>query len=280
MKTLFGLLISLLVCLTAFPVWAIDYVGSRIVSTAGTTSAWNAGINGGLTGGIDDHASAGDLVVATYCVGGFATADKTLSIKNSSAVDYTLIGSEQFANDSNTTNLRMAYRVMPSPVETELVLSETVNGGTGAVTDSGIVHIFVLRNVHATPLEQAAVQNTAINTRIINPGDITPLATTTFTLVAGCGAGAAGGTYTSSDLTDFKAGTVVDSTDISIGAGYLTGTTSPLSPATFGGGGSDTISDSYAVTIAAFATVAVAASAAGPTGCGAALILLGKGAGC
>ncbi len=255
-RVLCGPIIALMVCLTTSPVWAIDYVGSRIVTFAGTLSPINIGISGGLTGGLDDHASAGDLVVATYCVGGFATADKTLSIKNSSAVDYTLIGSEQFANDSNTTNLRMASRVMPSPVETELILSETVNGGTGAVTDSGIVHIFVLRNVHVTPLEQAAVQNTNINTRIINPGDITPLATSTVVLVAGCGAGATGGTYTSSDLTDFRAATVVDSTDTSIGAGYLTGTTSPLSPATFGGGGSDTISDSYAVTIAAFATVA------------------------
>ena len=279
MKTLCGLLIPLLVFLTALPSWAaMEYVGAQTGSFAGTTSAQTITFTS-LTGGLAAAPAVGDIVVVTYCVGGFATADITLSIKNTGATDYTLIGSELFANDSNTTNMRVAYRVMPDPVETQLVLSETVSGGTGALTDSGIYSIFVLRGQHATPLEQAAVQGTAINTRIVNPGDITPTTAGTYIYVAGCGAGSLGGTYTSSDLTDFRAITVADSTDANIGTGYLAWSSGTFSAATFGDGGTDTISDSNAWTIAAFAPAASAA-ATGMTGCGAAMILLGKGAGC
>lgn len=280
MKTLCGLLIPLLVFLTALPSWAaIVYVGARTVAFAGSTGT-PITVSFTLAGGTDAAPLAGDLVVVAWCVSGNGTADRTLTIKNvTGGTDYTLIGSELFANDGNTTNLRVAYRVMPGTPETTVDVNEVAASGTGAITDAGSVAIFVLRNVHATPLEQAAVQAAVINTNVVNPGTITPTTAGTYIYVAGCGSNALGGVFTSGDLTDFRSATAVDTTDSTIGAGYLAWTSGAFDAAAWGGGGTDGVSNSYAVSVIAFAPAAEAAST-GTTGCGAAMILLGKGAGC
>lgn len=229
------------------------YVGAQTFTTLGVTTAQTITFTS-LTGGLAAAPDVGDLVVVAWSVAGFGTADRALTIKTPGGTDYTLIGSEQFSNDSNTTNLRVAYRVMPDPVETQVVVSEASIGGTGLVTDSGTCHIFVLRGMNnASPLEQAAVQTTGANSRIVNPGSITPTTPGTVVYVVGACSCATGGTYTSSDLTDFRAITIGDSADSNMGAGYIEWTAGALNPATFGGGGTDTTSDSWCCTIVAFA---------------------------
>lgn len=269
-----GCLIAWLVCLTALPAWAaITYVGGRVLAAAGTTSEWNFGL-GSLTGGSDATPAVGDLVVVAYCTG--STVDRTLTIKDAAGgTDYTLIGSEQFGNDTNATNMRVAYKFMTGSVDTNVYFSETVTGGTGSLADAGTAMYFVLRGVNATPLEQAAQQGTGINTHLVDPGSITPTTTGTFIFVVGCGAMSTGGTYTQADLSDFKPNTSADTVDSSIGGGYLAWTSGAYSPATFAGGGSDTVSNSYAWTMVAFAPAAEAAST-GSNNCGA-LMLLGVG---
>lgn len=274
MKTLCGLFISLLVCLTAFPSWAaIVYVGARTFSTVGVTSVQNVALTS-LTGGTDTAPLAGDFVVVAWCVSGNATPDRALTIKTPGGTDYTLIGSELFANDGNTTNLRVAYMVMPGTPETSVDLSEVATGGTGALTDGGTASIFVLRGVHATPLEQAAQQAAVLNTMIVNPGSITPTTAGTIIFVVGCGSNSIGAVYTSSDLTDFRSSTIADSTDSNIGAGYLAWTAGSFDPATWGGGGTDGVSMSNAWTVVAFAPAAEAAGSSDVNNCGA-LMLLG-----
>lgn len=263
----FAGLTALLVCLTALPSWAaITYVGAQAAGIAGTTSAQT--ITFALTGGSDAAPAIGDLVVVTWCVTG--AADHSLLIRNSSATNYTLVGSELYANDVYDTDMRVAYRVMPDPVETDVVLSETPTGGTASALNAGSYHIFVLRGVHATPLEQAAQQGTGLNTSLVDPGDMTPTTAGTFIYVSGCGALANGGSYTQADLTDFRAASGVDNNDSNVGAGYLAWTSGTYSPATFAAGGSDAVDNSHAWTIVAFAPAASST-------CRGAVMLMGVG---
>lgn len=255
LRYLFGCLISLLICLTAMPSWAgITYVGGKVVATAGTTSEWNTTL-GSLTGGSDATPSPGDLVVATYCDA--LNTNLTLSIKDAAGgTNYALIGSQQYSNDIYDTVMRVAYKVMSDPVDTNVYFSETVTGGTGSANFPGSAHIAVFRGVHATPLEQAAQQGTGLNTILVNPGSITPTTAGTYVYVVGCGATDVGGVFTQGDLSDFKTTSQVDAHDSVIGGGYLAWSSGAYSPATFGGGGTDNTSNSYAWTIAAFAPAA------------------------
>lgn len=267
-KYLISSLISTLVCLTTMPAWAITYVGGRVVGTAGTTSEWNFGL-GSLTGGSDATPSPGDLVVITYCVA--SNADRSLLIRDAAGgTNYTTIGSEQLSADAFVTNMLVAYKFMPDPVDAQVYFSESVSGGTGNVADAGTAHMFVLRGVHATPLEQAAQQGTGINTHLVDPGGITPTTAGTYIYVAGCGALATGGSYTQGDLTDFKVNTIADTHDSDVGAGYLAWTSGTYNPATFAAGGTDNVNNSYAWTMVAFAPAATGT-------CRGALMLTGSG---
>jgi hypothetical protein len=180
-----------------------------------------------------------------------------MSIKNVSAVNYTALGTDKYGDDSYDTNMYSAYRVMPDPVETQLVLSAFT--GTGSTADGGAYTITVFRGVHATPLEQAVQEGTATNTILVNPGSITPTTSGTVIYVAGAGANDVGGTYTSSDLTDFRAVNGIDSNDAVLGSGHFFWTAGAFNPATFGGV-TDNTQFSCAWLIAAFAPAADAGS--------------------
>jgi len=228
---------------------ALAYVGGQGAGFAGTTSAQT--INFALTNGTDRSPQAGDLVVIAYSVG--STVDRSLAIRNTSAVDYTLAGSELTQSDTFDANLRVAYRFMPATPETQFVLTETVGGGTGNANDAGRYTVHVFRNVDvSTPMDVAVVTAGAIDTRIVNPGSITPSTSGAWVYGAGGAAGGTGGTFTSSDLTgDFRAGSTADINDAMIGAGYAVWTSGAFNPAAFGGGGTDTTSDSWcAITLA------------------------------
>jgi hypothetical protein len=101
------------------------------------------------------------------------------------------------------------------------------------------------------------VTATGINSRLANPGSITPTTTGAVVYVVGAAAGGTGGTFTDSNsLTAWLAGNSVDTNDAMMGAGYYTGWTSgAYNPNAFTGGGTDTTSDSWAAVCVALRPV-------------------------
>lgn len=220
----------------------IEYVGGQGAGFAGTLSAQT--INFALTNGLASVPAAGDLVVIAYTVG--STVDRSLAIRNTSAVDYTLAGSELNAADTFDVNLRVAYRFMPGTPETQFVLTETVGGGTGAITDAGRYTVHVFRGVDPAVIDVAVTTATGIDSRVANPPTITPSTPGAWIYVCGAAASATGGTYTAGYLTDFRAGSTADTNDAQIGAGYVVWTSGAYDPAAFGAGGTSTTNDSWA----------------------------------
>jgi len=223
----------------------LAYVGGQVGSFAGTNSTTTVTFS--LTGGLASTPAANDLVIVAYSVG--SSADRALTIQNTGATNYTLVGSELYQNGTTyDSNLRVAYRFMPGTPETQFVLS-----GTGAVQDAGAYTVHVFRGVDSgTPLDVAAVTAGNTGTRVVNPGAITPSTAGAWLFIAGAAAGGTGGNFTASYLTDFRATSSADNNDAMIGAGYYTGWTSgSYDPAAFGGGGTDDAADSWtAVTVA------------------------------
>jgi hypothetical protein len=218
----------------------ISYVGAQVGAFAGQTTDLTVTMTS-LTGGLAAAPAAGDLVVVSFAVG--STANRSLVIRNTGGVDYTLIGSELYADDTFDTNLRVAYRFMPDTTETQFVLV----GGSGNVADAGAYIIQVFRGVDLdNPLDVAAVTATGINSRLANPGSITPVTTGAYVVAVGAAGCGTGGTFTHATLTDFRATTQVDTNDVNIGAGYTAWGGGALDPAAFGGGGTDTTNDSWA----------------------------------
>ena len=222
----------------------IVYVGGQVGQFAGKTGTTTVTFS--LTNGTDSVPKAGDLVIVAYGVGS-ASSNRALTINNASAVAYTLIGSELFSADTFSANLRVAYRFMPATPETTCVLS-----GTGAVQDAGAYTIHVFRNVDSTtPLDVAAVTQVGTNTRLANPDPITPSTVGALIYVVGAAACGTGGTFTAAYLTDLRVTTQADTNDVNIASGYVNWTSGEYNPAAFGGGGTDTTSDSWcAVTLA------------------------------
>lgn len=264
------LLILALMLLVSSPAYAaITYVGGQTGSFLGTTSAQT--INFALTGGLAAVPATGDLIIVSYAVG--TTSDLTFIIKTPAGANYTLFGTELHVAESADTNLRVAYLVASGTPETQVELSETVTGGTASIDNGGAYSIHVFRGVHATPLEQAVQQGTAINTQTVDPGSITPTtAGTVIYVVGGAGLNTTGGVYTSSDLTAFLSSTIGDVRDAQVGAGYFAWTSGAFSPATFGGGGASDVQNGHAWMI-----VALAPAAGGGATCNGGLTLLGVG---
>ena len=228
---------------------ALVYVGGQVGQFAGTTSAQT--ITFALTNGTDTAPLAGDLVVIAYGVASANTRDPALAIRNTAAVDYTLVGSELFSDDARYANLRVAYRVMPATPETQFVLTETVNGGTGNAADAGAYTVHVFRNHAAAVIDVATTTDTGIDTRLANPPAITPITSGAWIYVVGVGACGTGGTYTAAYLTDLRVTTQADSNDVNIGSGYVVWTSGAYDPAAFGGGGTDSLNDAWAaITVA------------------------------
>lgn len=226
------------------------YVGGQTGSFAGTLS--DQTVTFALTGGLASVPAAGDFVIITYAVG--ATLDWLLSIANTGATAYTLLGTEGYATDTYDINRRTAYRVMPGTPETQFVLSSN-SGGTSSTANAGAYTIHVFRGIHETPLEQAVQQGSLFNTSTLDPGSITPTTAGTVIYVVGAAALATGrqGVYTSSDLTGFLSSAQDDTNAVNIGAGYFEWSSGTFSPATFGGGGSSNVEHSGSWLIAALA---------------------------
>lgn len=266
-----SLLIALLLWAPALPVLAaISYVGGQTGGFNGTLSSTT--INYALTGGSDATPQAGDIAIVTYCT--VANSNDALTITDETPTNYTQFGTELYANDSNDANIRTAYKVMGGTPDTAFVL-----GPTGETSDSGLYVAHVFRGQHATPLEQAVIEGTVLNTHIVDLGAVTPTTAGAVIYVPGCGTAGSednGAVYTSSDLTAFlstynqNAG---GGWDGMIGAGYFDWTSGPFDASAWGGGGADSLSDSWG---AKYIVLAPAAAPAGST-CRGALMLMGVG---
>lgn len=260
------LLTTLLVLVLANPAQAaITYVGGQAGTFAGTTSTQT--ITFSLTNGSASTPAANDLVIVTFAVAS-AAGNLTLDIETTGAVDYTLIESELWADFGVDTNLRVAYRFMPGTPETQFRFA----GGSLNTANAACWSVHVFRGVDSTtPLDVAATTATATQTRVVDPPSITPTTDGAWILVTGAGAGATGGTYTTSGLTDFRANTQVDTNDCLLGAGYVTWTSGAYDHAAYGGGGTSTVNDTWGSVVAALRPFVAAA------GCGTTVALTGAG---
>lgn len=228
----------------------ISYVGGQVGGFLGTLS--DQTITFALTGGLASVPAANDLVVVSYIIATGSAADLALTIRNASAMDYTLAGSELYqagSGNAKNTNLRVAYRFMPGTPETTCVLSNTTDTGW-----PGTYTIHVYRGVDTnTPMDVTVATATGQSTHIANPPAITPVTTGAWIQAIGAGASTAGvAVFTSSDLSGFISNAQIDDKESVIGSGYKSDWTSgAFDPAVFAGGGSDAGGDSWAaVTLA------------------------------
>lgn len=259
MRALLTLALLVLLAAPASAARVIRYVGGQGAGFAGTTS--NQTVTFALTNGMANQPEGGDLVIVTFCTG--SVADRTLDIETTGAVNYTLIGNELYQNDTFDSNMRVAYRFMPATPETQFRFA----GGTGHIDDSGRYTVHVFRGVDPdTPLDVAAQQTGGTDSRVVNPPSITPSTAGAWIMQMGCGAGATGGTYTASNLSDVRAGTTADTNDGFVGSGYYRQWTSgAFDPANFAGGGTTTTNDSWNSTVIALRP-ATLTTAIKPTG--------------
>jgi len=223
----------------------IVYVGGQTNGRDGTATNLTTTFN--LTGGVGSTPQTGDLVIVALGTATVGT-DPTAAIKtHTGGTDYTLIGTELYADDSFDTNLRVAYRFMPATPETSFI----VNSG-GGVLDAFALVVHVFRNIDPAVLDVAATTATGINTVLPNPPAITPATPGSVVVAFGAGASTTGGTYSSSNLTNFLARTQADNNDISIGGGWVSWTSGAFDPVAFTSTGSAGVTtDSWcAMTIA------------------------------
>lgn len=206
---------------------AIEFVGST-KQNKGTTvnAAVNITLNSGLVGGIGSAVQAGDLVIIVN-VSASAGAAATLTIKDPSAVSYTLVGSTLFANDTNGSNMLVGYKVMGSTPDASANFSQSTS-----VLYGGFAYAAVFRGVDPTnPLDVSAVTATAINTAIVDPPAITPITPGAVVVVAGMGGHTLGAVdFGITGLTNSRAENYNTTYDCSAGLGYVTWTSGALNP--------------------------------------------------
>jgi hypothetical protein len=192
----------------------LEFVGGAISAKAGATSGNSTvALDSGLTGGVSSAAEAEDLVIAVFSSG--STADRTLSITDGTD-DYTLIGSELYANDSVDVNLRVAYKFVSGDTAVTF-------GPTGNADDGGVTAVYVFRGVdQGTPLDVTPTTATGTDTVLANPPAITPVTPGAFIVCVGAGASLATGstTFASSDLTGFRTIYSSDLNDNYLGIGH------------------------------------------------------------
>lgn len=223
----------------------ISYVGGQAGGFLGTLS--DQTITFSLSGGSDSTPGAGDLVVVSYAIGVGASSDLSMTIKNATATDYTLAGSELYqagSGNSRNTNLRVAYRFMPGTPETTCVLSNTTD-----TSWPGTYTIHVYRGIDTvTPMDVTVTTATGQSTHLANPPSITPVTIGAWIQAIGAGASTTGvAVFTSSDLSGFISNAQIDGKESVIGSGYKSDWTSgAFDPAVFAGGGTDNANDSWA----------------------------------
>ena len=195
---------------------AIEYVGRKTASKVGSTSGTSTiSLSSGLVGGARGSVAAGDLVIAVMSTG--SAADRALSITDGTT-DYSLVGSELYANSSTDTNLRVAMKRMGLSPDSSVTF-----GPSGSAADAACMAVIVYSGVDPdTPLDVAVQTATLTNSVLANPPSITPETEGSFIVCIGAGALSefAFGSYSASGLTDFFSISQNDSNASVLGAGH------------------------------------------------------------
>ncbi len=210
--------------LTAPAAATIQYVGGYATSVTPSTSNQVITFGGNLTGGLASSASAGDVVVVYFGVGG---ANVGVSISGYTEVAY----ATNTTGDEGT--LVVGHKVMGITPDTTV----TLIGGTGDVNNGGAIAIQVWRGVDPyLPRDVAVTTSTAGTGVLVDPPSITPVTSGAVILAGGVGAHTAGiQTFSSSDLSGFitSGSTNAANVDVTIGLGYKTWTGGAFNPAAF-----------------------------------------------
>jgi hypothetical protein len=194
---------------------AIEFVGGNTAGKLGATSGdTTIALNASLTGGIASAVSAGDLVIAAFSTG--SAADRTLAITDGTNA-YTLIGSELYVNDTEDVNLRVAYKFMGATPD-----AATTFGPTGNAADAGAMAVYVFRGVDpGAAISGLLISASGGDSLLANPPAITPTIAGTYIVCVGAAALEGVGTFSSSDLTDFRSQAGSDDTnDTTLGIGH------------------------------------------------------------
>jgi hypothetical protein len=221
---------------------AIEFVGGNTAGKAGATSGdTTIALNASLTGGIASAVSAGDLVIAAFSTG--SAADRTLAITDGTNA-YTLIGSELYFNDTEDVNLRVAYKFMGATPD-----AATTFGPTGNAADAGAMAVYVFRGVDpGAAISTLFISASGGDSLLANPPAITPSIAGTYIVCVGAAALEGVGTFSSSDLTDFRSQAGTDDTnDTTLGIGHKPDWTSgEFNPAAWTHGVTDNAAYSWA----------------------------------
>lgn len=212
----------------------IEFVGARAV---GARSGSAVDLTG-LTGGVASSPSANDLVIVY-------AAQASVGAQPITITGYTEVFSLH-SNDITDTNLTVGYKFMGSTPDT--VASLTTDGTVGGVDNAVGFLVQVWRNVDAiTPMDVSATSATGIDSVLCDPPSIAPITFGSVIVSGGAGAHRFGsGTFSSSDLTDFRSAVGVDTYDLTIGGGYKQWTGGAFNPAAFTFSGTDATTYSWA----------------------------------
>jgi hypothetical protein len=195
---------------------AIKYVGRKTSTKAGATSGNSTiSLSSGLVGGLRGNVEDGDLVIATFSTG--SSSDRTLAITDGTT-DYTLIGSEIYANGVVDTNLRVAYKFMASTPDASVTF-----GPSGGTADAACTAVMVFSGVDPdTPLDVTVQTATLTSSILANPPSITP--STDGAVIVCIGAGSLAevsfGSFSASGLSDFFSTSQNDTHASVLGAGH------------------------------------------------------------
>lgn len=211
-------------------------------------------LSSGLTGGIDTAVKAGDFVIGAVSMTGAADYDMSNYIYDPSSANYTLIGSELYANDDYDVNGRAGYKRMGATPDASVKFA-----AAGASSRATACIAYVFRGVHAvTPIDVTTTTATGINTVLANPPAITPITPGAKIVVIGFGAvndnsAEDGAQFTNSETVYFASKSRGPTTgyDSIVGVGHYNWTSGAFDPAAFAYENTDAVTDSWgALTIA------------------------------
>lgn len=214
----------------------IEYVGGQIGGRPGAVSA--VPVNFELEGGSDTIPTVGDIVIITVVVGSVGR-NPACAISG-----YTALGQLNVAGADYDTSMNVSWKRMGVVPDTSFTLPSS-----GNVADAQSYTVQVFRDVHATaPLDVTSIGLTGVGTARPDPAEVTPSSLGAVIVVCAGGASSVGESYISpvNFESDFLTGNVVDTTNAMIGSGYARWTSSsPVDPSQYGGG-SNSLTDSWA----------------------------------
>jgi hypothetical protein len=196
------------------PPATITFVGQTSATFEGSTTV---GTTISLTGlGLQN----GDIVIVAYESCG--TTDKAQVIAG-----YTTVA-DLYANDTEDSNLLVAYKIMGTVPDTSVTIP-----ATGNAADAGAVVVQAYRGVDiSTPLDVTRTTVSLINTAIPDPPAITPVTSGARIVVAAGAAHTTGtGVFTASYLSNFLSVVSNDTNDATVGMGNVSWTSETYNPA-------------------------------------------------